>query len=129
MRKVLIFFICISFSLAFTAITAYIIYDADVLQDREDYGFGDVIVENGNAYLEVLFYEEAERLYSHYDTMVDNNTLYISIYASYKDKNAQKPDDTGYIRLTLPIADDITEIRYVTKLSTYSIWKKESTSQ
>lgn len=126
MRRTLIFLLCISFSLIITATTAYIIYDADVLQDRNDYGFGDVIVENNNAYLEVLFYEEAERLYSHYYTIVDNNVLYISIYGSYKDKGAQKPDETGYIRLNLPIADDITEIRYVTKSSTYSIWKKEA---
>lgn len=129
MRRALIFFICISFALAFTAVTAYIIYDADVLQDRNDYGFGDVVVENGNAYFEVLFYEEAERLYSHYDTMVENHILYISIYASYKDKGALKSDETGYIRFNFPIANDITEIRYVTKASTYSVWKKDSASQ
>ena len=128
MRKIVIFLCCISFSLIFTAVTSYIIYDADVLQDRNDYGFGDVIVENGNAYFEVLFYDEAERIYSHYETMVDNHTLYISIYASYKDKGAQKPDDTGYIRLNIPVENDITEIRYVTKSSSYSIWKKETTN-
>lgn len=129
MRKIVIFLCCISFSLIFTAVTSYIIYDADVLQDRNDYGFGDVIVENANASFEVLFYEEAERQYSRYATIVENNTLYISIYGSYKDKGAQKPDETGYIRLNFPIADDITEIRYVTKSSTYSIWKKETTNQ
>ena len=98
-------------------------YTADVLQEREDYGFGDVTVENGEAYLELHFYDEAVRLYSGYDTNVIDGILYIKIYASYQDKNAEKPDESGYIYLRFPVNEEVTEIRYVTNNGSYSLWQ------
>ena len=126
MRKIIIFICCLLISLAFTGITVYIMYTADVLQERTDYGYGDVTVENGEACLELYFYDEAVRMYSGYDTNVYDSVLYVKVYASYQDKNAEKPNESGYIYIRFPVNKEITEIRYVTKDGSYSIWKEEN---
>lgn len=125
MRRIIIFILCILLSLSITTISVYVMYTADILQERTDYGFGDVKVESGEAFLEVYFYDEAVRQFSGYKIDESNNIIYIKVFASYQDKNKLKPDESGYIYLRFPVSEEITEIRYVTKDGSYSLWKKE----